>query len=373
MTLETKYLLALQLIPGLGNQRIRSFIKQTGTAEKLFQKSVSELKQLSGLGQTIAEAIANFSSWDLVDRILDKSESSDAQIIGFTDDVYPSQLSQIYDPPLTLWVRGSVSVLSTVGLAIVGSRNPSEYAKRVTVEFTKQAVAHGLTVNSGLAYGVDTIAHRVCTDLQSQTVAVLGSGIDVIYPSSNSGLVQKIVDCGGAVVSEYLPGTKPDAGNFPVRNRIVSGLSKGVLVVETSEKGGSRITANLALDQNRDVFIIPHPITNPNGTGCNELIKKGCGKLVQDFSDISEELQLERKANQLSPEKSHSIAVLNWRELPISDELKKICSVLENNISQIDDIAEQTGMSTQELLVRLLELEFQNIVVQRSGKNFFLA
>lgn len=373
---ESRYLLALQRIPGFGNNRILSLIKQVGSAKKVFDYTFSQLKSIDGIGETLAKSILSFNSWELIDRILDKTDAAESVIVGYFDDFYPNQLKQIYDSPLVLWVKGDVNVLSTHGIAIVGSRNPTEYAKKMTVHFTKKAVDKKLTVFSGLAYGIDTIAHRVCTDFNAPTVSVLGSGIDTIYPASNFNLSQKIVETGGAIISEFLPGTKPDAGNFPIRNRIVSGLSLGVLVIETSEKGGSRITANLAIDQNREVFILPHALTNPNGTGNNELIKKGCGKLVQDFDDIEVELpQLGNNVIEHEQDKmglSHSLQTISWREQPISDDLKKICHVLEQNNSHIDDIAEKTGYSTQEVLVRLLELEFQDIVIQRSGKNFFL-
>lgn len=371
MISETRALLALSVIPNFGIQRVRALVKQVEHPSKLFSLSAKELKLLDGIGAVLAEQIRSFSSWDLVDSILEKTQSIGAQLIGYNDENYPDSLKQIFDPPLFLWVKGTIEALHTKGIAIVGTRSPSEYGRKMTIDFTTKAIEHGLSIYSGLAYGIDTIAHRTAVELNGTTVAVLGSGIDWIYPNANIPLAHKIIESGGAIISEFLPGTKPDAGNFPIRNRIVSGLSQGVLVVETSEKGGSRITANLALDQNREVFVIPHANTNPNGTGCNELIKKGYGKLVQDFEDITDELLIKKMESETSKAaKNHPTE--KWKEANLSDELKQICMILESGKSHIDEISEALNKSTQELLVRLLELEFQGVIVQHAGKKFFL-
>lgn len=371
MISDTRALLALSVIPNFGIQRVRALVKQVEHPAQIFSLSAKELKVFDGIGAVLAEQIRSFESWNLVDSILEKTQAIGAQLIGYNDANYPESLKQIFDPPLFLWVKGNVEALHTKGIAIVGTRSPSEYGRKMAIEFTTQAIQHGLSIYSGLAYGVDTIAHRTAVELKGQTIAVLGSGIDWIYPNANIPLAHKIMESGGAIISEFLPGTKPDAGNFPIRNRIVSGLSLGVLVVETSEKGGSRITANLALDQNREVFVIPHANTNPNGTGCNELIKKGYGKLVQDFGDIADELNIE--SVEIESTKSAKIhQTEKWKTANLSEELKQICLILESGKAHIDELSEASGKSTQELLVRLLELEFQGVIVQRSGKNFFL-
>ena len=373
MISELNSLIALSLIPNLGIKRIQQLLKQLDKPSDLFRFDKSSLLKLDGVGESIAKQISEFNSWDLVESIIDRTTKIDSQLISILDEEYPDSLKQIYDPPVLLWVKGDISTLNLNGIAIVGSRNPSDYALKMTVKFTQDAIQNNLCVYSGLAYGVDTLAHRTSLEMNGKTVAVLGSGIDKIYPNANIPLAAKIVESGGAVISEFLPGTKPDAVNFPIRNRIVSGLSKGVLVIETSEKGGSRITANLALDQNREVFVVPHPLTNPNGTGCNELIKKGYGKLVQDFDDISVELNISESNTNQESSKSNSFNSEKWMNADISNELKMICEVIQNGAHQLDEISSSLSLSSQETLVRLLELEFQDLVSQRSGKYFYLS
>ncbi|TNE72925.1 DNA-protecting protein DprA [bacterium] len=370
VTRETRSMLALSLVPKLGQQRIRNLIQHVNHPEELFSKPLDELLSIDGIGQTTADSILQFNSWDLVDKLIHRAEQVGSTAISLLDDEYPNRLKQIYDSPLVLWIKGDVESLETQGIAIVGTRNPTPYGQKMATLFTRNAVQKGLSVFSGLAYGVDTIAHRVCVESGGKTVAVLGSGIDWIYPAANKKLADKIVESGGAIITEFVPGTKPDAGNFPTRNRIVSGLSLGVLVVETSEKGGSRITANIALDQGREVFVVPHPIDNPHGTGCNELIKKGYGKLVQDFEDIEEEIQWERPVLQENqPEKNSAEVDVSG----LSEPLQEIVLCIQRGVNQIDELAEKLEMSTQDMLVRLLELEFRGVIVQRAGKQFYLA
>lgn len=366
---ETRAVLALSMVPKLGLQRVRALVQHTGSARSLFKKNVEELISVPGIGLATADLIVQFNQWDRIEKFEKKAEQLQVTVISFMDECYPKRLLQIYDAPLILWVKGSLEVLDSPGLAIVGTRNPTPYGHKMTSLLTTEAVKKGLTVYSGLAYGVDTIAHRTAIEKGGRTVAVLGSGIDWIYPASNKKLAERIVQDGGAIITEYLPGTKPDAGNFPIRNRIVSGLSLGVLVVETSEKGGSRITANIALDQGREVFVVPHALDNPHGTGCNELIKKGYGKLVQDFEDIAEEIQWEQEEESSKIEVEPKVQDFSG----ISEELQKVVAVIVQGAHQVDEIAEKLEMSTQDVLVRLLELEFANVVVQRAGKMFYLA
>ena len=229
----------------------------------------------------------------------------------------------------------------------------------------------GLCIFSGLAYGIDTIGHQAALKVGASTVAVLGSGIDNLYPKSNADVANHIVKSGGAVISEFPPGAMPDKGNFPLRNRVVSGLSLGVVVIESGIKGGSMITAELALDQNREVFAVPHPLDNPSGTGCNYLIKKGAAKLVQVVEDILVELPINFSGE------SDSIAIeepktQGWREYDLDELSKRICEELEKKSFQIDDLADELNANTSQLLVALLQLEMQDLVTQKAGKNFEL-
>lgn len=204
---------------------------------------------------------------------------------------YPEQLRKIHDAPLKLYILGNKEILKHIGIAIVGSRNATEYGKKVAIQFSKDLSENGINIISGLALGIDTCAHlgTLQSDFQGKTIAVLGSGLDEIYPKQNAELARRIIKSGGCIITEYALGTRPEKLHFPQRNRIISGLSKGVLVVEASEKSGSLITADFALEQGREVFAVPGNILNFTSVGTNNLIKQGA-KLVTNFQDILEEL-----------------------------------------------------------------------------------
>jgi DNA processing protein len=362
-------LIALTLVPNLGVQRIRQLLKYFESPADVFNENHRKIRQIDGLGPAIAAEISRFHQWDLVDEILHKTEKTGSELISIHDPDYPHLLKQIYDAPPLLWVRGNAEALSTPGIAVIGTRKADKYARSQAEKWSELILHYGLSVISGLAYGVDTIAHQTAVDRNSKTIAVLGSGIDWIYPEQNVKLADKITDCGGAVISEFPPGTKPDAGNFPVRNRIVSGLSLGVLVIQSGIKGGSMITARSALDQNREVFVIPHNLDQKNGDGNHYLIRTGQGKLVEKIEDILLELQM---TPDLTEQNRKEESVKKWKSVTLSDTQKMICSAIEEGYTQIDQIAEETGKSTQKLLPILLELEMEDIVVQSAGKYFEL-
>lgn len=379
-----KTLLALQSIDGLGRNRIRQLIQNVSRVEDIFSLNYHQLQNVSGFGKVLAEQILAFDAWDKVESVIVKTEESGAYIIDITNPFYPESLRQIPDPPVLLWVKGDIDTLSEPGIAVIGTRNPSTYGLEMAEYFSKQILQQGLQIISGLAYGIDTVSHVTAVKNKSKTVAVLGSGIDFIYPQKNTKLVNEILAYQGAVITEYLPGTKPDAGNFPERNRIVSGLSLGVLVVESAIKGGSRITAQLALDQNRDVFVIPHELSNPKGTGCNDLIKKGYGKLVQNMQDILDEIpmyqqiglrgNLKNDSEMIIPiqDGDNEAVVFLFEQAGLSEEALAICDLIKQGINQIDSLAEQLKRPVYELLVTLLDLEFQGLVKQKAGKLFEL-
>jgi DNA processing protein len=270
-----------------------------------------------------------------------------------------------------LWYKGNPDVLSEPGIAVVGTRNTSAYGRKITKKLVHDLVNAGLCINSGLALGIDTAAHSAALEAEGKTAAVLGSGIDWVYPSENRNLANAIVKSGGIVLTEYPPGSKPDAGNFPVRNRIVSGLSYGTLVMESGIQGGSIITAELALDQNREVFAIPHTIENPSGTGCNYLIKNGSAKLVQTVDDILEELPVGDHSDQ-SGTSIQEPKISSWKEQGLDELSVAICTKLEEQEYQIDALADELEIPTSQLLVAMLTLEMKQIIVQRAGKIFGL-
>ena len=364
-------LLALSLIPGFGPKRVKQLVAKFPDASRLFKLSKSELRSVEGIGEASALTFLSFDEWHEVDEIKKATEKVKANILTIADDAYPQLLKQIYDPPIILWYKGDLDALSEPGIAVVGTRNTTSYGKKMAKRFSTELSESGLCINSGLAHGIDSIAHQAAIEAKGKTVAVLGSGIDWIYPAKNKDLANAIVKSGSIVITEFPPGSKPDAGNFPVRNRIVSGLSYGTLVVESGIQGGSIITAELALDQNREVFAIPHSNENLNGSGCNYLIKTGAAKLIQTVDDILEELPIENN-NQHSINNVQKGIKSNWRDLELDELSQRICSLLEEKEYQIDALADELGASTSKLLVAMLTLEMKEIVTQKAGKIFAL-
>ncbi|SMO76859.1 DNA processing protein [Fodinibius sediminis] len=353
----------------LGAQRIRLLLQKVDHPQDIFRMDNRELQSIYGIGPKIADEIVSFDKWDEVDRILRSTRETGAELMTFWDEDYPLLLREIYDPPLLLWIRGYRGALRTDGVAIVGTRKAGQYGRDAARHFAEELCRVGLTVVSGLAYGIDGEAHRAAVEAGGCTVAVLGSGIDTIYPSGHKKLAADIVESGGAVISEFPLGTDPDAGNFPVRNRIVSGMTLGTLVAASGIAGGSMITAKLALDQNREVFVVPHPIGTPNAMGCNSLIQRGMGKLVQNVEDILSEIDVHVSAGE---ESAASGGTPKWRSVDLDEPSAAICRVLEEGSLHIDVLAEKVGVPPHKLLPTLLELEMQECVCQRSGKKFEL-
>lgn len=352
----------------MGARRGRALLNAVPDPASVFRLKARDLLAIQGIGRTVAQGILSFKDWDQVDRVLDRTRNVGAELVPLDDPRYPARLKEIYDPPLVLWTKGDLEALNRHQVAVVGTRMPSSYGRDMAVQFAEAAVQAGLGVVSGLAYGVDTVAHQTVVDAGGVTVAVLGSGIDRIYPSVNTLLADRIIAGGGCVISEFPPGTKPDYMNFPVRNRVVSGLSVGVLVVETGLSGGSMITARLAIDQNREVFVIPHPLSSRKGGGGHRLIREGTGKLVESMNDILEEL----------PWLGGKVVVgastqPRWMSATLEEEDRRLCEQLQRRGRiHIDALSEVAGLPTHILLMRLLTLECDGLVRQSAGKEFEL-
>jgi len=365
---NVRSVIALSLIPSVGAQRIKQLFTLAEDAGDIFKLKKQDLMALPGIGPVSASGIRSFNAWEQVDRILEKSRRMGYHLITIDDPEYPRRLKEIYDPPVLLWCLGNKTALNMDAISVIGTRNPSHYGRQTARSLTGDLIDHGLCIISGLAYGIDSIAHRTAVDRRSSTIAVLGSGLDKIYPTENIPLANAIIEQGGAIITEFPPGTKPDAVNFPVRNRIVSGSSLGTLVIETANEGGSMITANLALEQNREVFVIPHPVNAPKGYGCNALIKNGCGKLVQNVQDILDELPF-----RILEKHQHKIHVPVWESIELTGDQKKICTILdEYGTMHIDQICRIADIPVNKLLGSLLELEVTGCVRSISGKQFML-
>jgi DNA processing protein len=266
--------LALTLTPGLGPTRIARAMEMAGDAARIFEMSLTELESLrspASSAQFIADGRARAAAEKEAKLVLDAG----ATFLTPQDEAYPQRLLEIFDPPTVLWVRGDAALLSRAGIAVVGTRAPSAYGSGMAELLSRDLANRGLTIMSGMARGVDTAAHKGALDAGGRTLAVWGTGLDVVYPKENKKLAESIVLSGGAIVTEFAMGTFPAPQNFPIRNRTLSGLSVGVLVIEAAEYSGTRITARCAMEQNRDVYAVPGNVTNKNSWGPNTLIKQG--------------------------------------------------------------------------------------------------
>ena len=366
--------LALTLTPGLGPTRSRRLVEFFGTIDRVFASSLTEL-EAAGLPAQSAQALGTGQSIQLANEELARATAADIRLVGLDDPAYPPRLRQIYDPPLVLYVRGNVAALSLPGIAVVGTRHPTPYGTGMAERLACDLATRSLVIFSGLARGVDTAAHRGAVAGKGKTVAMFGTGVDVLYPKENSRLAEQILASGGALVSEFPLGTFAAPQNFPIRNRIISGISYGVLVVEAAEYSGTRITARCALEQNRDVYAVPGNVTNKNSWGPNTLIKQGA-KLVATWEDVWEELPQDVRLA-LTPETgaespgSHTASL--FEEPSLSPHEKKIYSVLKaDEALHLDEIIEalEPNLSSSEIFAALFELELAGKVKQLPGKNF---
>lgn len=355
----------LSSIEGIGLKTINILLAEFDTIDSLLNASKGKIMSIPELTPNAAKKIINFNyqNKNLIQNFSDlykETESLGINIITYFCKDYPTQLKNIFDPPLILYTSGTYPLDFDNSLSIVGTRNSSVYGKMQTEKITKELVENGIKIISGMAKGIDTIAHKTAIQNSGKTLAVIGSGIDVIYPAENRALFTDIQN-NGLIISEFDIGTKPDAGNFPKRNRIISALSLGTLVIETRKKGGAMQTAALALDQGKEVFAVPGNVGSPNSEGTNNLIQKGTAKLVTNATDILDELNL------YNHNKSVKL-VKPMVSLSLFEE--KIYSKLNYDFTHIDKISLETGLNIQDCLANLLILEMKGLVAQLPGKNF---
>ncbi len=366
--------IALALTPGLGPKRILKAAQALQDLSRLFALS---LTQLEGLNFPAESAQFLFSGKARIDaeQELARTRERGGVIVTYEEEDYPDRLREIFDPPSVLWVLGDVKLLSRPAIAVVGTRHPTPYGTGMAEMLARDLASRRMVILSGMARGIDTAAHRGVLAGKGSTVAVWGTGIDVIYPKENKSLAEDILVAGGTIVSEYRLGTFPAPQNFPKRNRILSGISIGVLVVEAGENSGTRVTARCALEQNRDVYAVPGNVTNKNAWGPNTLIKQGA-KLVATWEDVWEELptqvrlQLEAEAGFASPDKDAASIV---EELPLQQPEKIVLSVLRHDEAvQLDELMEklESRLTSSEIFTALFELEMASQIKQLPGKNY---
>jgi DNA processing protein len=359
---DIRHWIGLSMVQEIGPVSGRKLLASFGSPENIFKADTAALLSVKGTTRERAENIRNFSQWDEVEKYVGVIERKGISVVAYQDDRYPEVLKNIEDAPLVLYMKGEYDPDDRFAIGVVGSRNHTPYGEAVTQRIAGELSAAGFTVISGLARGIDTLSHKSALAAGGRTIAVLGSGLDVYYPAENRGLSERIASS-GCVISEFLPGTMPNKENFPRRNRLISGLSLGILVVEATVNSGSLITAGCALEQNKEVFAVPGNITSRNSEGTNKLIKQGA-KIVLKTEDIIEEL---------APVLKGYIRTEQKKSVQLEGEESRLCTMLSREPKHVDLISRESGLSINQLLSLLLSLELKGIVKQAGGKRFYIA
>jgi DNA processing protein len=366
---DVVYWLGLARVEGLGVRSAHKLIDRFGSPQAAYMASLTEL-ETTGLSAAVSQAIFAQVGLKEAEKEMEASAKLDCRLVTYSSEVYPPLLRQIADPPLVLYVRGDARALSEPAVAIVGTRRPSTYGLQVARRLAHDLADRRLVIVSGMARGIDSGAHHGALDAQGRTVAVQGRGMDGVYPAENKRLAEKIM-ASGAVISEFPLGTGPTPENFPIRNRIISGLSLGVIIVEAAEYSGSLITARLALEQNREVFAVPGNITAPQSFGPNHLIKQGA-KLVDQWMDVVEEFPPEIRVQLLPPQGATSEeGAPTLFDASLTPDQKVVFEVLRADEALfIDSIFVSVSLPHPRILAALLELEMSGLIRQLPGKNF---
>ncbi|HEX7534858.1 MAG TPA: DNA-processing protein DprA [Syntrophales bacterium] len=376
---DRKYWIALKAIDGVGSVGFKNLVGAFGNPRNVFKASLQSLTAVPGIGHKTAANVKDFDGWHKAEEELELLKKYDARLITYHDSLYPRALLNIYDFPPFLYTKGLLKE-DDVNIAVVGSRMASTYGKFSTERLCRELAINGITVVSGLARGIDSAAHKGALTGKGRTIAVLGCGLDTVYPPENQKLYEEIV-AKGAVISEYPFGTPPSGSNFPARNRIISGVSLGVVVVEANEKSGSLITAKLALEQGREVFAVPGSIDSAGSRGTHKLIKQGA-KLIENVHDILDEIlpQVEMRfkdapreerilRNDIDDEKKSEQKTATHA---LTDAEESILKSISSKALDIDSIITSTGLKPNEVLNILLTLELRGIIKQLPGKKFMV-
>ncbi|MDW8058826.1 MAG: DNA-processing protein DprA [Thermomicrobium sp.] len=345
-------------VEGISLRRLERLVAHYGSVQDAWAAPEAELRAL-GLPEGPLERLVAARRTGLAQKVLEAAERAGASVLVYPDEGYPPLLREIGSPPLALFVKGSLEPGDARGVALVGTRQASSYGAQVARTFATDFAQAGVTVVSGLARGIDRVAHEAALEAGGRTIAVLGTGIDVVYPAGHRALAERIVER-GALVTEFLPGTPPHAGNFPVRNRIISGLSLGVVVVEAPQRSGALITANFALDQNRAVYTVPGPIFSSGTAGILRLLREGATP-VGSAQDVLEDLALEaRQLPLLAPP-------------TVPEAARPVVAALGSEPRHIDELAAQLGMGIAQLSALLLELQLEGLVMHLGAQHYALA
>jgi DNA processing protein len=365
MSEDLLYQVALNLIPNIGPKLSKNLISYCGSAKETFANSISKLSKIPGIGQTTALLIRKDPYFSQAEKELKTCESKDIQILSYTDKSYPYRLKSIDSSPIILYKKGSLELNPNRSIGVIGTRTPTSVGKVTTEKLIEGIKPINATTISGFAYGVDTITHRKSLDYDVPTIAILGNALDTIYPSENRELYHKILDKGGAFVSEFNLGVGPEKTNFPMRNRIIAAMSDALIVVESKNKGGSMITAEFANDFNKDVFAIPGRPEDVYSAGCNALIKRNKAHLLETIEDLIYIMRWD-----VIDSKKHIQTSLF---IDLSNEEQTLYELLSTNKDQsIDDLCYKTQMTVSAVSSLLLSMEFKGVIRSLPGKMYSL-
>jgi len=366
---DSLYWVALAVTPGLASRLTARLLHAFGTPEAIFRATLTELEACH-LPAPVAQAIASQAPLKAAEKEITQVKKVGCHLINWEETEYPPRLREIYDPPPLLYVRGDVSVLARHSLAMVGTRRPTTYGNQIAERLARDLAARGLVIVSGLARGIDSSAHKgACAAARGATIGVLDNGIDIIYPKENKKLFA-LVEQRGAILTELPLGCYPAPENFPVRNRIVAGMTLGVVVVEGAQYSGSLITARLAMEFSREVFGVPGNVTQPTSFAPNQLVKQGA-KLVSSWEDVVEELPTEVRAELFPVETTTAEERASLFEQALTPVQKKLFDLLGTDEPRhVDELVEKSELSSPAVLAALFELEMQGIVRQMPGKQF---
>lgn len=368
MNPELLYQLALTLIPNIGPVQAKILLQHCN-AEEIFHAKKTFLEKIEGIGPVRAAAIVAFKDFSQAEEEIKFIEKYKIKPLFLTDTAYPKRLLNCYDSPTLLFYKGEADLNAPKIVAIIGTRSHTDYAKQVSEKLVKELTEQNITVVSGLAFGVDGIAHKASIKNGLPTIGVLAHGLDQIYPAEHAGLAKDMIKHNGGLLTEFRSKSKPDKHNFPTRNRIVAGMSDATIVIETGLKGGSMITAELANSYNKDVFAIPGKVTDLKSSGCNYLIKNNKAMLLTDAAELIQVMQWEDKAKSKKEKRSQ-------RELFIemTSEEKIVVDILkEKETVHIDEINGKSGLSSSAVAGAMLNLELQGVISSKPGKMYSLS
>ncbi|MEO7530767.1 MAG: DNA-processing protein DprA [Sediminibacterium sp.] len=361
---ELYYRVALTMIPDLGPIRARLLVEHFGSASSVLKAKKKEISSVEGIGELCARSIKAWEQFSEAEEEIHFIEKHHIQPLFITDKDYPQRLLHCYDPPILLYYRGVANLNSSRIISIIGTRNHTAYGKQMTEELIAALETQQVLITSGLAFGIDAIAHKTALQYGLPTVGVLGHGLDTIYPSHNRFLAKEMLSQGG-LLTEFRKNTKPDKHNFPKRNRIVAGMADATIVIETANKGGSMITAELACNYNRDVFAIPGKITDARSSGCLQLIKQNKAVLLTDAEQLLETMGWIEKKRVIKKQKELFFE--------LTAEEKIIINILkEKETTPIDALYLQSGLSSSSVAAAMLNLEIQNVISSMPGKLYKL-